>query len=272
MSILSSAHTHTNYCDGKSTAREMVESAIEKGFVSLGFSGHAPQHFDPPCCMSEVNEKKYFADIRALKEEFAARIKIYLGVERDYFSHVDPKNYEYYLASVHYLPDGDEFVGVDTHPDRLAEYVKTACHGDGLLFARNYYTLLHDYVVEFKPPIIGHIDLLRKYNTTHHFFDENCKEYRDIVLAILPDMAKTNAILEMNTGAIARGTMKEPYPAPFILDEWKRLGGEVMVNSDCHNAKFLDCFYPECEEILRAHGYDHAVRLGKDTMWERFSL
>ena len=40
---LSSPHVHTPYCDGKSTAAEMAAAALDAGFVSLGFSGHACQ-------------------------------------------------------------------------------------------------------------------------------------------------------------------------------------------------------------------------------------
>ena len=42
MKYLQNLHTHTTYCDGKNTAEEMVQKAIELGFRSLGFSGHAP--------------------------------------------------------------------------------------------------------------------------------------------------------------------------------------------------------------------------------------
>ena len=39
--MLSNLHTHTKFCDGSNTAEELVEEAIDKGFVSLGFSAHA---------------------------------------------------------------------------------------------------------------------------------------------------------------------------------------------------------------------------------------
>lgn len=34
-------HTHTTFCDGKSTPREMVEAAYRMGMTDLGVSGHA---------------------------------------------------------------------------------------------------------------------------------------------------------------------------------------------------------------------------------------
>jgi hypothetical protein len=36
--------------------------------------------------------------------------------------------------------------------------------------------------------------------------------------------------------------------------------------------RLLDAQYDEAEELLRSLGYDHAVRLGKDTLWERYAL
>ena len=33
-------HTHTTFCDGTSTAEEMVQQALDLGFVALGFSSH----------------------------------------------------------------------------------------------------------------------------------------------------------------------------------------------------------------------------------------
>lgn len=34
-------HTHTVYCDGADTPEEMIVCDVEKGFDSIGFSGHS---------------------------------------------------------------------------------------------------------------------------------------------------------------------------------------------------------------------------------------
>ena len=44
-----SYHVHTQFCDGRSTAEEMVLSAIENGFDSLGFSSHGHVQDQPGC-------------------------------------------------------------------------------------------------------------------------------------------------------------------------------------------------------------------------------
>ena len=106
--ILTDFHVHTTFCDGKSTAREMAQAAYERGFVSLGFSSHAPQTFDPAHCIDPLQEDVYKAEIRTIQQEYAGRIAVYLGMERDMLSCSDPQSLDYFIASVHYFtaPDG----------------------------------------------------------------------------------------------------------------------------------------------------------------------
>ena len=62
--VLSSAHVHTTFCDGKSTAEELAVRACELGFVSLGFTSHAPQTFDEAHCINPSRESDYKKEIR----------------------------------------------------------------------------------------------------------------------------------------------------------------------------------------------------------------
>ena len=39
---------------------------------------------------------------------------------------------------------------------------------------------------------------------------------------------------------MAKGWKTAPYPAPWILKHIAAKGGSVIINSDCHNADFLD--------------------------------
>lgn len=272
MSVLSSAHVHTPFCDGKTPAPEMAKAAWEKGFVSLGFSSHAPQRFDPACCIPPAREEDYKAQIRALQAEYAGRMRIYLGIERDYYACVSADGYEYSIASVHYLPLNGEFVAVDGAPEDFLRYVKEGCGGDAMRMARRYFSLLRDYVLRDHPPIIGHFDLLRKNNAVLHLLDEESPAYRSLALETLEALAGAGAFLEVNTKPLIKGRPKTPYPEAFLLSAWKNWGGEVIINSDCHDARYLDVFYPQAEALLLSLGYDHAVRLGEKALWERYPL
>ena len=81
--MLSNLHTHTTFCDGKNTPEEVVLSAIEKGFCSIGFSGHGYTAFDHTYCMKDTGG--YMAEVNSLKEKYKKDIQIYLGVEEDAF-------------------------------------------------------------------------------------------------------------------------------------------------------------------------------------------
>ena len=273
MSILSCAHTHTPHCDGKTPASDMARRAYELGFISLGFSSHAAQTFDPEYCIDPARENEYKTEIRALAREYEGRMRIYLGIERDLYSCADPAGYDYFIAAVHYFekPDGHH-AAVDGHAESLKAYVDECCGGDGMEMARRYFSMLRDYVLESRPAIIAHFDLIRKNNAKLHLYDEESPAYRRLALDALRPLAGTGALLEVNTGAMARGYLDTPYPAPFLLREWKNWGSEVIVNSDCHDMRFLTCGYEEAEALLLSLGYDHAVRLGKSKMWERFPL
>ena len=274
--ILSSAHVHTTHCDGKTPAWEMAEKAYGMGFVSLGFTSHAAQTFDPGYCIDPSKEKDYIKEIRDIQKEYAGRMAVYLGIERDLYSCSDPADYEYFIASVHYFEKPDKtYVGIDADASELQKYINEYCGGDGLEMAKRYFSMVRDYVLENKPAIIGHYDLVRYNNSNLKLYDEDSKAYRNMALEALRDMSETNALLEVNTGGVARGYMTTPYPADFLLKEWKAWGGEVIVNSDCHNVKLLDAGYDRAVDILRSLGFDHAIRLSSDPrkrMWEEIGL
>ena len=73
-------HTHSNLCDGKDSLEEMVQTAIEKGFDSIGFSGHSFMDIYAEFSMSEEDVKVYKAEIARLQQVYGDRIKIFCGL------------------------------------------------------------------------------------------------------------------------------------------------------------------------------------------------
>ena len=60
---------------------------------------------------------------------------------------------------------------------------------------------------------------------------------------------------EVNTGAISRGYRTTPYPQMEFLRAFKDSGFGAVITSDCHDRNFIDCYYEEAEELLRAAGF-----------------
>ena len=114
----SNFHTHTHFCDGKNTPEELVLEAIRLGCPKLGFSGHSYTFFDESYCMSQTGTQEYIRQVRALKEKYADRIQILLGVEQDYFSDTSTEGYDYVLGSVHYVLKNGCYLAVDESKDQ----------------------------------------------------------------------------------------------------------------------------------------------------------
>ena len=79
-------HAHSTFCDGKDTLEQMVQTAIEKGFDSIGFSGHSFMDIYAEYSMSEEKAKAYKQEIKRLQHLYGDRIKIWCGLEKDNYT------------------------------------------------------------------------------------------------------------------------------------------------------------------------------------------
>lgn len=255
------------------TAREMARAAFEAGFVSFGFSEHGMQPFDEAYCLSFEGDAAYRAEVVALQREYAGRMRVWLGVERDSNALYDRTAYEYVIGSTHYLPCGDGHLSVDGTEEQVRRLIREGCGGDPYRMAADYYARHADYVTAFRPDIIGHFDLVKKLNARCGFFDEADPRYTLPALEALERAAETGALLELNTGAIARGWRADPYPSPPLLARWRELGGRTIVSADCHDARFVDCAFDLCVQMLLAAGFTQCWRLGTgDELFEPYPL
>ena len=68
--IKTNFHTHSIFCDGKSTLEENVLSAIEKGIKILGFSSHSVYPNDLSFNMKTADFDNYCMNIEFLKMKY----------------------------------------------------------------------------------------------------------------------------------------------------------------------------------------------------------
>ena len=79
MQIGSNIHTHTVWSDGRDSMETVVETALRKGFHSVGISDHSYTWFDESYCMSRAGTEQYRAEILRLRDQYAGQIRILLG-------------------------------------------------------------------------------------------------------------------------------------------------------------------------------------------------
>ncbi len=259
-------HTHTKYCDGTDTPREMIEEAIRLGFDSLGFSEHSHMEFSSKYGLTKTSEKEYIKEINELKEEYKDKIKIFCGIEYDMYSdyNVSMSEFEYSIGSVHHLHVDGDYLEVDSSLEKTEYIINEYFGGNGLKYAENYFNTLSKLPDYGKFDIIGHFDLVTKFQEKKIVFDENSKEYLSSAFSAAKALQGKIPFFEINTGAISRQCRTSPYPSIPILKELKRLGFGAVLTSDCHNAKMLDCHFNESKEILTECGFNYIYILTEE--------
>ena len=253
-----SIHTHSLFCDGKNSLAEMAEAAFAAGVKYLGFSGHI--HTPIPHDEGNVLPKgavEYFAECRSLKKLYEGKMDILIGLEWDSCSdEAVPEGLDYWIGSVHNLRDekSGEYFSVDWQRESLIACRDRVFGGDIYALVEAYYAELAR-VAAMKPTVLGHIDLITKLNGDGSLFDENCPRYKAAALSALAALDNGESLLEINTGAVARGYRTSPYPAPFILEAWRERGGRVIITSDAHSAEGIVFGYDAATELARQAGY-----------------
>lgn len=233
-------HTHTKYCDGRDDPEDMVLAAIDMGFHVLGFSGHGYAPYDTDACMTLEDTLKYRDQIMELRKKYEDQITIKLGIERDLFSKPDGYDYDYVIGSTHYIFKDGEYLGVDNTEEIMARNVEEHFNGDYRKYVEWYYDTEAEVVEKTCADIVGHFDLVTKFNEGSRYFDEHATWYKKAALRSLAQVARTHPVIEINTGAMAKGYRTRPYPDQFLIDEIQRLCCPMILSSDCHDKTKLN--------------------------------
>ena len=261
--IRSNLHTHTSFSDGKNTPEEIVKAAIAYGMEAIGFSEHSYTPIDTSYCMSIDGTAQYRAEIERLKAVHKDQIRILCGLELDRFGSAPDVVYDYLIGSVHYVPLGGEYCVVDLGADALMDAVNRHCDGDIYRFVSAYYETVAEVADVTGCDIIGHFDLITKYNEGGRLFDESNPRYLRAATDALDVLLKKDVIFEVNTGAIARGYRKTPYPSPALLRYIAQKGGQITLNADAHRKEHLMYAFEDALHLVRAAGFGSILAMSK---------
>ena len=129
--------------------------------------------------------------------------------------------------------------------------------------ACNYYELLAKMPQKFKFDIVGHFDLVTKFNEGDKLFDTSDKRYVRAAERALEALVPTGAVFEINTGAISRGYRTEPYPSLYFLNLIREMGGSVTFSSDAHNASNIFFGFDDAIQKAKRAGFKSFKKLTK---------
>lgn len=269
--ILKDYHMHTCYCDGKNTAEEMILAAIDRGLTEMGISEHSHTAFDDTYCLSEEATVRFRQEMLDLREKYKDQISIRIGLEMDRWSDADLSEFDYGIGSMHYIrvPDKPDltppescfpweeqdgkryvYITVDETPQILRAAADAYFGGDAIAMAQMYFEEVADVAAATGCSIIGHFDLITKFNEQDPFFDTRDPRYIAAWKKAVDKLLAYDIPFEINTGAMSKGYRTTPYPARDIREYIRENGGRFILSSDSHRTDTLCYAFDQYEKEL----------------------
>lgn len=264
MKFLSTAHSHTTYCDGKNTPAEMAKAAYDLGFVSFGFSGHSHLPYKAGYEMKMEKEAEYRKEVLAIKKEYEGKMEVLLGLELDSDSIYPDFKYDFLISSVHQLHVGDNWYAVDHCKEDFDKCLNAFGGIKNML--KEFYSITASAALRDNIDIVGHIDLVGKFNETFEYFNPNDEWYLNLVFTAIDTILekRPDIVFEVNTGAISRGYRTTPYPDIPILKYLAEKKAKITLNSDTHAANTLDFAYDTAIKHIKSVGINKIYILRKN--------
>jgi histidinol-phosphatase (PHP family) len=254
---------YTRHANG--SLEEVVESAIRAGFSTYGLSEHAPRYRAEDLFPDESDLapedllrsfEEYLRTALALRDRCAHRIELLVGFETEVLPpeswlertrelrHRHPE-FEYVVGSVHHLGNAS----IDMTPELTARVADELGGRDAL--DRLYFERVAEMVERLRPEVVGHFDLIRKFDGAEKDFAP--ETWRQIERALEATRA-SGAMLDVNA-APARREMGPVYPLPPLLERAREMEIPVTLGDDSHGPAEVGVGLDACLRAIAQAGY-----------------
>lgn len=256
-------HSHSRYCDGKSTLEEMAKSAIEKGLSYFGFSAHSPVPFDNDFGLQYSQTQNYLDEARSLKEKYKDKIKLFTSIEFDYIPKIsedirekaEEYNLDYIISSVHLVDSDNGLWFIDGSKQEKYDNGLRDCFGGDIRKAvKSFYYQTNEMIERVSPDIVGHFDKVKMHNKDRYFREDELW-YKDLVMQTIEIMKENDSICEINTRGIYKGRSDDYYPIKAWIKELAKRNIRVTISTDAHKKDEVDMLFAECWNDLKELGH-----------------
>lgn len=252
-------HTHHFRCghaDGN--IRDYIEAGLAAGLSVIGISDHTPyfgydedQPF-PRIAMGKQAFAGYVEEVLKLKQEYAGRIDVLLGIESDFFPEhlgayrnmLNQYPFDYIIGSVHSV--GEVSIFNKNRWKGLSQEEKVSSK-------EAYYDLIRQSARSGMFQIMGHIDAMKG----------NYPAFTDIPAAqaiddTLKTIAEHGVAIEINTSGKTK-LSGGWYPDDSILERALHFGVSVTFGSDAHVPSRVGDEWEEVARRLKEIGFQEWV-------------
>lgn len=269
-------HIHTYHSDDSTYPMEqVVKDAISKGITDLCFTDHVDYGIkedadkltpeqrqelkvkiqNPNVPKYNVDYPAYVAEYQDVKEKYADKINLKLGMEFGLQIHTIPQYqklfnsypFDFIIMSCHQV-ENKEFWTQEFQQGRSQDEYNQRYYDEILEQVKNY----HDYSV------LGHLDLIARYDKAGIY---PFAKIQDKIAEILKIVIADGKGIELNTSSVrykihnAQGE-QELTPSREILALYKELGGRIItVGSDSHKPEHLGAYIAEQSQELLKLGF-----------------
>jgi histidinol-phosphatase (PHP family) len=255
-SQLADYHVHTPLCHHASGwPVEFARRALELGLGELGFADHnpMPEYFDDWRMLRE-DLPRYLDEVAEARAAFP-QLTIRIGLECDFLAGgegwieelAQMAEWDFFIGSVHYLPEGWE---VD-HPKYVGRH---AAQADEIWtsYWRIYERCIRSGLFDF----VAHPDLPKKFGFRA---TGDLRRFYEPVIAALEE---TGTPFEINTAGW-RKDCAEQYPTREFLELAQAAGVPLLINSDAHAVEELGAGFSEAVALAKAAGYTRTARFAQ---------
>ncbi|KAL8967384.1 MAG: hypothetical protein Q9197_005460 [Variospora fuerteventurae] len=258
-----SHHSHSGeFCGhAQDTLKAIIDAAVEKKMQVFALTEHMPRE-QQDLYPEEINLgysdetlldifRSYYAEARRLQALYASEIDILIGTEIDW---IRPSSkdfiedlfsnfgFEVFIGSVHHVHG----IPIDYSAKLFADARRLSGNSTEKLF-EDYFDLQYEMLKALKPPIVGHLDLIRLKCEDPNMSFATMQGVWQRIHRNLAFTVSYGGVVELNSAALRKG-LDEPYPNGEISKEFLNLGGRFTLSDDSHGIGQIGSHY---WEVLR---------------------
>ncbi len=248
----------------KGSLADVVERAWRAGFSHYGLSEHCPRKraedlFEDEADLGVEGLVRLFDEYRAealrLKDQYADRLEVLVGFETE---RLPPTDWAPTMKALRDRFRPDFIIGSVHHVDgHCIDYSKERSEavfqklGGRVAVEQTYFDHLAEMVEELRPEVVGHLDLIRKFDGDSAGFAPEVWPHID---RALESLEAAGSVLDVNAGAYRRG-LSPVYPLPEILQRGREMGIGATLGDDSHGAHDVGVGLDACMQALDEAGY-----------------
>ena len=256
-------HVHTEFSDdSRYPLEQVIQDAVRMQMDELCITDHVDYgvkedwdsgkeiRYGNGVPLVNVDYPRYVEQIRLMRERYAGKIRIKMGLEFGIQTHTIPQfealysqyPFDFIILSIHQV-DNQEFWTQEFQRGRTQKEYQERYYEEMLSVVRSY----KNYSV------LGHMDMIRRYDRQGVYPFEKLK---DLIEEILKVVIADGKGIELNTSSQRYG-LTGTTPSEEILCLYRDLGGKILtIGSDSHKPEHLGAHIRETKAYLKQLGFE----------------